>query len=88
MNKISDKMSNKKLYSVTLSMTVVVYAENADEAMTIAEDQWVDGGVYPEADRAHELEARMPLPGEWEPDAIPLGEDGDRTIGEIWSGSK
>lgn len=79
-------MSTKKLWMVPLELTVVVYAEDESEAMRIAEDEWNDGCQLPEAGYANPITSARNLPGEWDADSLPFGEqddDEELTIGEI-----
>lgn len=68
----------KQLYVVTLSMEVVVVAEDPQEAAQIAETVDIDGTSW----EGHAVELRY-LPADWDLDCLPFGDSADEmTIGK------
>ena len=73
----------KKLFRVTLSTDIVVYAENEAEAERIARGRsgYDLGGTY--EDLEPEVWAVFSLPEGWDEGCIPFGADDDMTVADL-----
>ena len=76
-------MAEKKLFRVTLSTDIVVYAEDEVTAADIARGHstYDLGGTYD--DLEPEVWSEFSLPEGWDENCIPFGADEDMTVAEL-----
>lgn len=72
----------KRLFTVTFEGSLVVHAENRDEAERIAEKHRRD--VMADISMSSVYETGRCLPEGWEDECVPYGED-DLSIKDIWA---
>jgi hypothetical protein len=80
---MSNQEDEKRLFVVSIETAVMVYADNARSAERLAEDAMRDLSPYDYDVFASVFCKGHALPGDWDEAAIPYGEEGDRTIGQI-----
>jgi hypothetical protein len=77
----------KKLFHVEITLSAVVYAEDAYEAESIANTDYIEiahDSLDLPINVTHEIKNREDLVDGWDTNCLPYGGDGKTTIGEYF----